>query len=291
MPFTDRVERQSRRLERREKYRGSGWFFQSPARYRDNVQSHTYRIVKVYGRETAGFQPGSFAIEIGQPERGSFGGFTVSHPADIQEILEIAGVEKPEGLLGKEVIWYWREESFQGEPRPGTLVLGFDLLVREELDTEKCRSLHPSYLPALVLATNKRYNFREREKWMAIEHKTAGVRCHLHHMMGRVLRPGRGVLDGMRRLSYGWLETGAAGVNLDRINEYRRHLNEILGVDCNESYGDFEEAIYPIDCSPETIRALAADDVPDDLDDLIVHPDIPLPHAYWKLYILGPNSD
>src|SRR3989344_9338005 len=106
-------------------------------------------------------------------------------------------------------------------------------------------------LPALVLATKHKYNFKEGREWISIEHQTAGNVCNHHYMTGSILKPREDTLKAMREISDYWYDTncGVFGTRLNEIIRYRTHLRELLGVDCNLSYRDFEEAIYPIDCS------------------------------------------
>lgn len=101
----------------------------------------------------------------------------------------------------------------------------------------------------------------------------------------------------MREISDSWHESnsGAFGVVLDEIIRYRAQLRQLLGADCNFSYRDFAEAIYPIDCSVGNIRKIALDEVPDRLDDFISWKNesdwIAGSFGRWNLYILGENSD
>ncbi|MEK6861284.1 MAG: hypothetical protein AABY07_04900, partial [Nanoarchaeota archaeon] len=95
-----------------------------------------------------------------------------------------------------------------------------------------------------------------------------------------------------------WLDSDCglfSVVSLEEILEYRGQLNKLLDVDCDLSYKDFEEGIYPIDCSVENIRKLVLEEVPNHLDELIKWE-----HEFekvggcvnrWNLYILGHNCD
>lgn len=50
---------------------------------------------------------------------------------------------------------------------------------------------------------------------------------------------------------------------LNDIIEYRSNLQEILNLDCNESFNDIEEGVYPIDCSAETLHLLCDEYFPE----------------------------
>lgn len=104
----------------------------------------------------------------------------------------------------------------------------------------------------------------------------------------------------IQMLSDAWLESdaGCFGVPLDEVLKYREQLKALfgLGVDCNQSYQDFEEGIYPIDCSPEALKALCEDDLPEELDDLIEFGDNKFARfcgfvGRWSLFVLGENCD
>ena len=72
-------------------------------------------------------------------------------------------------------------------------------------------------------------------------------------------------------------------------------LNDKLGVDCNWSYEDLAEAIYPIDCTVDNLRKICVDEIPDNLESLIEF-DNDMSSVFgivnrWKLYIIGENCD
>ena len=166
----------------------------------------------------------------------------------------------------------------------------------KELNLEGCEYFGDSELPKLVLAVKDEFIFKRR-KWLRIAHQTAGVRCNQHPMIGTILEPREEVKDKIRNISDYWLDSncGAWGVSLNELVTYRKQLQELLGVDCNISYEDFEEAIYPIDCTQENLKKLAKDKLPKDLDKLIKWENnsdqvFGIFHR-WKLYILGENCD
>lgn len=147
------------------------------------------------------------------------------------------------------------------------------------------------------------------ERLMPLRHQTAGHGCHHHDLWALPLQPRSETAVAMFRLDKQWYgsNAGVFGVSLDELLLYREQLNGWLGVDCNRSYRDFEEAIYPIDPSADGLRTLTVSDLPDDLDDLVewTRPEDP-PHDRerraalrrllgfvhrWTVYVLAENSD
>lgn len=159
-------------------------------------------------------------------------------------------------------------------------------------------------LPQLVLGIKhwhdyrRKFNFKEPEKWLHIEHQTAGHGCHHHQITGRLLTPTPQMQIFMYETDKNWLDScvGVWGVHLDDILEYRKQL-QTQGLDCGESYPSFEEGIYPIDCSVEIVRKVCTDEIPDDLDDFIEWGENPGFEKIagsvgrWGLFILGENCD
>ncbi len=159
--------------------------------------------------------------------------------------------------------------------------------------------LNEEELPVLLLGivekeyNFRKYNFNKKRKWRKIAHQTAGVSCHQHYIVGTILTPRKNIKRKLLAICDMWLDTNCSKhPSLDEILTYRAQLKNLLGVDCNYTYMDFEEAIYPIDCSRETIRKLAIDNLPVNLDNLINWNKNELSkYAHWRLYILGENSD
>jgi hypothetical protein len=169
--------------------------------------------------------------------------------------------------------------------------------MRQIIKPENCEFLNTHDLPALVLALDTQYTMKDTSGWRLIKHYSAGHGCHSRLMYGKLLLPREEIKPKLHDIDYNWYDTdtGIFGTSLDDVLKYRSQLNEILDVDCNQSYHHFEEAIYPIDCTPENIRKLAVDPVPDSLDQLIVF-DSGVDRMLgvmgrWKLYILGDNCD
>jgi len=166
-------------------------------------------------------------------------------------------------------------------------------------------------LPLLVLAVKchpewgskslegfPRHEFKPGREFINLQHQTSGHACHQVYLQATVLTPREPVKIQM--LSDAWLESdaGCFGVPLDEVLKYREQLKALfgLGVDCNQSYQDFEEGIYPIDCSPEALKALCEDDLPEELDDLIEFGDNKFARfcgfvGRWSLFVLGENCD
>ena len=173
----------------------------------------------------------------------------------------------------------------------------------KEINHKKCKYLPESELPALVLAVKEKPNFKKGREWKAIAHQTAGHCCNQHYMYGTILKPKPETLNAMRKIEKSWLGSdfgwrdGDNCFSLDGILKYRKQLKKLLDVDCNISYEDFEEGIYPIDCSPKVIRKLCKDKIPNDLNNFIRWKNTLgskiekiFMEDRWHLYILGENS-
>lgn len=154
-------------------------------------------------------------------------------------------------------------------------------------------------LPQLVLAVHdidNHYKFKATKKWLKIAHQTAGHGCNQHYMIATILNPTKTAKKLMKELNNIWLDSdcGVFGVELDSIKFYREKLLS-YNLDCNNSYHNFEEGIYPIDFTNETLRKLTNDSFPTDLDNLIKF-DTKISKFCgsinrFHLYILGENCD
>jgi hypothetical protein len=160
-------------------------------------------------------------------------------------------------------------------------------------------------LPRLVLGIQafedngqfREYRFKPVRRFLPIAHQTAGHACYQHYLYGTILTPREHVAAAMQAINGHWLETdcGCFAVSLDEVLEYRSQLQSLLQADCNLSYRDFEEGIYPIDYTPQTLSSLQTDEFPADLDELIDW-ESDLDRAVgcigrWQLFILGENCD
>jgi len=126
-------------------------------------------------------------------------------------------------------------------------------------------------LPLLVLATDEPHKFTGARKWEAIYHQTGGPACHKKYMMATVLQPRQELEGRIWKLTETWrrTDTGAWMVTLESINRYNAQLQELFGVDCKTSYGNFQEGIYPIDITPDSLRKLTAEELPKNLNNLV----------------------
>jgi hypothetical protein len=139
----------------------------------------------------------------------------------------------------------------------------------------------------------------ETRQWHPLQMQTAGHACQQHQFLATILEPKSvAVLRAMQRLEDKWygMNVGMWGeASLDILLEYRQSLDQELGVDCNWSYVDFEEALYPIDATKEHLEKLCTDQLPEDLDDLITWPSdfqrFVGAMNRWHLFVLGRNSD
>lgn len=169
-------------------------------------------------------------------------------------------------------------------------------MIDYKIDLKKCEYLPDESLPILVLAIKSKYHFNDKRKFLSIAHQTAGHGCHQHYMLGTILEPNQETLDVMHKINQGWLNSDCGAFEpptLDEVNKYREQLKKLLGADCNFSYPDFEEGIYPIDCTTEVIKKLCSDKLPKNLDDLIECQSNfdKFTIKNWHLYILGENCD
>ena len=161
---------------------------------------------------------------------------------------------------------------------------------------------HDFVEPRLILAIKVReapgnFELDDRREWHRILHQTSGHACGTLDVICTFLEPHPNVSVVMNEIDRTWYDTdlGAWSTPLNDVIKYRQILNEKLGVDCNRSYDELEEAVYPIDCSPENLKKLCVDDLPEDLESLLKF-DRDLDRMMgminrWKIYIIGENCD
>jgi len=154
----------------------------------------------------------------------------------------------------------------------------------------------PQFFPILVLGTVSEYKMSKRFQWQWLRHQCGGRACRQLEVFATILEPKPGVYERMVELADHWYNSqqGAFGVSLDSIIEYRQQLRNWFGVDCNWSYRDFAEAVYPIDCTLENLGKLTNQKFPKELDRLVKdRDDFDLFGSgnRWRLYVLGENSD
>jgi hypothetical protein len=154
-------------------------------------------------------------------------------------------------------------------------------------------------LPQLVLACSawEQPAFKQGHEWVALAHQCGGLACHHRHLLGTLLEISPSAREGIERICSHWYDSqlGAFGALLDDVELYRSQLRDWLGVECNRSYGELEEAFYPVDCTPEALARLSSERLPENLDALVEW-DSDLERlggsfGRWGLYILGSNSD
>jgi hypothetical protein len=162
-----------------------------------------------------------------------------------------------------------------------------------EIKEEKCRFVEEDELPMLVLSLKKAYRFKKGLNWEYLVHQTAGHACNSHYIKAIQLNPKPKAKRIIQEINDEWLESdcGLGVSSLNEILKYREKINKELKVDCNTSYMDFEEGIYPIDCTSKNLKKLCRDKLPDRLDDLLYYPPLAGIIGRWKLYILGQNCD
>lgn len=173
----------------------------------------------------------------------------------------------------------------------------------QQLDKKVFGHIDPIKLPVLVLAIKhqedffREYNFVEGREFINIFHQTAGHANNDNYMTGIILKLKLETYEVINQINNSWRGSncGMFGTSLEDVLIYRNQLKKLLGADCNESYKDFEEGIYPIDCSAENVRKLALDKIPDDLDDLIKFETgfegVVGCVNRWNIYILGQNRN
>ena len=142
------------------------------------------------------------------------------------------------------------------------------------------------------------YPVKPERTWLKLDHQTAEVGCHHVYLYVTELEPKPHVLPILKELAEHY--HGALGwepPSLDEANAYRAVLQAKLEVDCNRSYVELEEALYPIDPSKEHLARLSSDlpDEPGDLSDWDNAPSAPLFRLrvglHLRFYLIAENSD
>jgi hypothetical protein len=149
---------------------------------------------------------------------------------------------------------------------------------------------------ALVWTQVPDASFRPGRRWLAVEHQAGGLACS--NRMRLVLSPltiRPRFKAPAEELCDIWFDTGAGPWDRRQgagwVNDYRAWLRSGLGVDAGRSYDAFQEAVYPVDCTVASIRHLADDDIPDDLNDFLLGSSQQRVVAHWRLLLLGQNRD
>lgn len=162
-------------------------------------------------------------------------------------------------------------------------------------------------LPVLVLGIKIDFKLQPRQpafkpgrEWLNIMHQVSGHACHQVPIVGTVLKPKNvEVLRGMSALEAEYLDSelgwGPSDLTLTALNKYRSRLIELLAVDCDYSYGDLREGIYPIDRSQKYLERLTDEKFPQQMDDLLADrggwKQARGVYGRWGLWVLGKNCD
>lgn len=137
------------------------------------------------------------------------------------------------------------------------------------------------------------WTFKPGRVWKNIVHQYGGVACLQFYVIGTVLEPHKEVSKKIKELDEKWSNTDGNVTSFDNVISYRMDIIDLFGVDCNNSYRDFNEALYPIDMDPsrpgDTINRFSK------AHDLHCWPHELLEKGTdsngWGLWILGRNSD
>lgn len=141
-----------------------------------------------------------------------------------------------------------------------------------------------------------RWRFRAGRTWQHLTHRAGGLASNRQGLLATELtvRPEReaGLLRLARR--YTGSAVGCFGTTVNDLVRYRAALQELLGVDANADYEDFQEALYPVDVTPEHLTTLTDEALPEHLDDLLMF-DTRWDRAIgglnrWKLWIITENA-
>lgn len=135
--------------------------------------------------------------------------------------------------------------------------------------------------------------------WQRLTHQTSGVGCRQITLLGTLLTPRSEREAALLRLflRMNGMETGALALTLSDVLVYRAALHELLGsvLDCDRSFAGLCEALYPVDATCEALTFLVQDELPEDLDELLVFKDgLERLTGFvnrWQVWILTLNSD
>lgn len=108
-------------------------------------------------------------------------------------------------------------------------------------------------------------------EWLRLIHQAGGSQRQPHLFWVTQLRPRAQTQTGLKKLAqyYAAHPLGGGPMRLEQLLHYQTQLQEYLGVECNRSYADLVEGIYPIDLTPEHLLHLAEDELPTNLDELL----------------------
>lgn len=112
---------------------------------------------------------------------------------------------------------------------------------------------------------------REGRSWHYLQHQTSGLSCTQVYLVATELTPRPEREAGLLELADRYADSnfGLWGTTIDNLVGYRETLRALVGVECAVRHRDFQEAVYPVDVTPEHLRHLSADDLPADLEELL----------------------
>lgn len=157
------------------------------------------------------------------------------------------------------------------------------LMLGIEIDKETIK-----YSETLVMP-----RFKPGRNWLQIVHVNGGKHYDQRYFVGTLLKPNPRMVLAMDRISDEWIGKAirANDATLIDVILYREYIQNLIEVDCNNSWRIFAEGCYPIDI--EYTKSLVEDKLPLLFDDLIDWKDGFERAAgstnRWKLTILGEN--
>lgn len=174
--------------------------------------------------------------------------------------------------------------------------------MKETFDFTKYSYLE-NRLPCLILAIKhdilnpRTYKFKNND-FEFISHQSMGLACNQLYFQAKVLKIKEKHLSKLKKIENTFYDSslGCFGASLTDILKYRELLNKIPGADCEISYSDLQESVYPIDLTQETVNELTEETLDvGKLDDLIEFKDsldkILGCMGRWSLFYLTENSD
>jgi hypothetical protein len=125
-----------------------------------------------------------------------------------------------------------------------------------------------------------------RKDWLLLEHQCAGHECQQPIMVALRLEPNPDVHAAFIEIARGYWGSNLGWGGPPPLAELTRYREVLLplGLDCNRTYADLREGLYPVDATQEALERAARN--PPDLKALTGNrPD------FATLCFLAPNSD
>jgi hypothetical protein len=160
--------------------------------------------------------------------------------------------------------------------------------------------------PVLILATKpgealfgaQRWEFLPGREWFWVSHQAAGVGCHQPEFICTILRWRPTALDAFRQLAAEYEGSNLGIYETPKLTDlvgYSQRLSAIDGaLQCETTFRELEEAVYPIDFSQEALAVLS-EDVIADFNALVrwasVTDKLVGSIGRWRLCVLAENSD